>query len=137
MGLNEALRGPASFPDGRPDAATLRRAEALDRLQLAFHERLAERGIEAVAFNFGAGNFTHPDHYLHLFPRTLENYTYLGFHEYGWPTLAPAPAVRPLPCSIAAAWKASAGAMAADIEPSSRRRGWRVCTSIPPTGPAT
>ncbi len=89
MVLNEALRGPASFPDGRPDAETLRRAEALDRLQLAFHERLAERGIEAVAFNFGAGNFTHPDHYLNLFPRTLDSYTYLGFHEYGWPTLTP------------------------------------------------
>jgi hypothetical protein len=89
MALNEALRGPASFPDGRPDAETLRRADALDRLQVAFRERLAERDVEAVAFNFGAGNFTQPAHFTELFPRTLRSYIYLGFHEYGWPTLVP------------------------------------------------
>ncbi len=89
MVLNEAVRGPASFPDGQPDAETLRRAEALDRLQVAYRARLQERGVDAVAFNFGAGNYTHPAHYVNLFPRTLAAYTYLGFHEYGWPTLRP------------------------------------------------
>ncbi|MDH7487848.1 MAG: hypothetical protein QHJ81_16435, partial [Anaerolineae bacterium] len=87
MSLNEALRGPASFPNYQVDATFARRAEALDRFQAAFRERLQSRSLEAVAFNFAAGNFTQAAHYLDWFPRTLESYIYLGFHEYGWPTL--------------------------------------------------
>ena len=89
MSLNEAVRGPASFPDGKPDAETTRRLEALDKFQEAFCLRLRADGLEAVAFNFAAGNFTEGSHYLTYFPRTLTAYKYLGFHEYGWPTLEP------------------------------------------------
>ena len=89
MGLNETLRGPASFASGQMDVETRRRAAALDQFQVAFHGRLKSEGLAAVAFNFAAGNFTRAEHYLEFFPRTLETYTYLGFHEYGWPTLMP------------------------------------------------
>ena len=91
MSLNESVRGPASFSDGKPDASTLQRLEAFDKLQEAFCLRLRADGLEAVAFNFGAGNFTEASHYLDYFPRTLETFKYLGFHEYGWPTMEPAP----------------------------------------------
>lgn len=87
MSLNEALPGPASFPNFQVSDEFRRRAEALDRFQVAFRERLQSKGLEAVAFNFAAGNFIYPEHYLDWFPRSLESYTYLGFHEYGWPTL--------------------------------------------------
>lgn len=89
MSLNEAVRGPASFPDGKPDAETRQRLAALDKFQEAFYQRLKAEGLEAVAFNFGAGNFTQASHYLDYFPLTLAAYKYLGFHEYGWPTLEP------------------------------------------------
>ncbi len=93
MSLNEAVRGPASFPGYQVDEQFRRRADAYDRFQVAFKERLEEDGLVAVAFNFAAGNFTKPEHYLQWFPRTLESYTYLGFHEYGWPALKPGPGV--------------------------------------------
>jgi hypothetical protein len=89
MSLNEPVRGPASFPDGKPDAETRRRLDALDKFQEAFYLRLRADGLEAVAFNFAAGNFTEGSHYLDYFPRTLVLYKYLGFHEYGWPRLEP------------------------------------------------
>lgn len=89
MSLNEAMRGPASFPGYAVDDQFKRRAEAYDRFQDAFRQRLEAEGLQAVAFNFAAGNFTKPEHYLDWFPRTLSGYTYLGFHEYGWPSLKP------------------------------------------------
>ena len=89
MSLNEPVRGPASFLDWKPDAETLARYDALDRFQVAFLERLREAGLEGVAFNFAAGNFVAKDHVVAHFPRSLAAYTYLGFHEYGWPTLMP------------------------------------------------
>lgn len=89
MSLNEPVRGPASFLDWKPDAETLARYDALDRFQVAFLERLREVGLEGVAFNFAAGNFVAKDHVVAHFPRSLAAYTYLGFHEYGWPTLMP------------------------------------------------
>ena len=67
------------------------RYDALDRLQTAFAERLRADGLEAVAFNFAAGNFVAKEHVVAYFPRSLAAYTYLGFHEYGWPTLMPRP----------------------------------------------
>lgn len=91
MGLNESLSGPASFPGENISDAFRQRADRLDRFQTAMRERLLREGLEAVAFNFGAGNFTKPQHYLNWFPRTLASYKYLGFHEYGWPGLAPGP----------------------------------------------
>lgn len=89
MSLNEPVRGPASFADGKPDAETLARYEALDRLQAAFLERLRADGLEGVAFSFAAGNFTAKNHVVQYFPRSLAAYTYLAFHEYGWPNLMP------------------------------------------------
>ena len=89
MSLNEALPGPQTFPGGEPDATWKRRAAAYDAFQLAFRERLMREGVEAVAFNFAAGNFSRPQDYLDWFPKTLATYIYLGFHEYGWPGLRP------------------------------------------------
>ncbi len=87
MSLNEPVRGPASFLDWKPDAETLARYDALDRFQVAFLERMRSDGLEGVAFNFAAGNFVAKDQVVAHFPRSLAAYTYLGFHEYGWPTL--------------------------------------------------
>jgi hypothetical protein len=87
MSLNEVLPGPASFPGYQVSAEYRRRAAALDLFQVAFLDRLHSRGLEGVAFNFAAGNYTRPEHYLDWFPDSLAAYKYLGFHEYGWPTL--------------------------------------------------
>ncbi|MBX2997312.1 MAG: DUF3380 domain-containing protein [Caldilineaceae bacterium] len=90
MSLNECIPGPASgaFGRGGEERAEIeRRLRAYDRFQVAFRDKLMEHSIEAVAFNFGAGNFTEAAHYLDYFPKTLDSYTYLGFHEYGWPAL--------------------------------------------------
>ncbi len=91
MSINEPIPGPASGAFGRGGAEREeieRRLRAYDRFQVAFRHTLMEHGIEAVAFNFGAGNFTQPEHYLDYFEGTLDSYTYLGFHEYGWPALS-------------------------------------------------
>ena len=93
MSLNECLAGPASFtaeydnPSSEKMKLLARRAPAYDALMVAFRQQLQTKGIEAVAFNFAAGNFTHPEHYLRWFPQTLASHIYLGFHEYGWPRL--------------------------------------------------
>ena len=89
MSLNEAIPGPASSDYQKNQAALRRLYDHYDRFQVAFRQRLQQEGIEAVAFNFAAGNFTQAAHYLDFFPRTLAEYTYLGFHEYGWPALLP------------------------------------------------
>ena len=89
MSLNEAVPGPASAQFQAEPAVTRRLLYSYDCFQVAFRQQLQEAGIEAVAFNFAAGNFTQADHYLEYFPKTLASYRYLGFHEYGWPTLYP------------------------------------------------
>lgn len=89
MSLNECLPGPASSSYRENPTHYQRLYDAYDRFQVAFRNRLIEVGIEAVAFNFAAGNFSEPAHYLDFFPRTLASYVYLGFHEYGWPALIP------------------------------------------------
>jgi hypothetical protein len=91
MSLNESVPGPASFPNEQVSDEFKHRAAALDRFQVAFRDQLQTAGLEAVAFNFGAGNYTKAEHYLQWFPKTLQTYKYLGFHEYGWPTLMPQP----------------------------------------------
>lgn len=90
MSLNEAVPGPGSAQFAQQPTETAHLLHNYDRLQVAFRQKLQERGVEAVAFNFGAGNFSTAEHYLAHFPNTLANYIYLGFHEYGWPTLYPA-----------------------------------------------
>ncbi len=91
MSLNEAPFGPASFApsDTAKKALFEKRARACDQFQAAFWERLQSRGLDAVAFSFAAGNYIRPEHYLNYFGETLKRYTYLGFHEYGWPSLKP------------------------------------------------
>ncbi|MCX6049792.1 MAG: carboxypeptidase regulatory-like domain-containing protein [Chloroflexi bacterium] len=89
MSLNESLPGPASSSYREQPETYHRLYDAYDRFQVAFRARLMQEGIEAVAFNFAAGNFTEPAHYLSFFPQTLAASTYLGFHEYGWPALMP------------------------------------------------
>ncbi len=89
MGLNEPVKGPAAFVDWQPDAETLARYDALDRFQAAFLDRLQGEGLEGVAFSFAAGNFVAAGHVAPYFPRSLAAYTYLAFHEYGWPALMP------------------------------------------------
>jgi hypothetical protein len=93
MTLNEFVQGPAS-DDYKNNPEEIRaKATAYDCFQVGFRQRLKEAHprLETVAFNFGAGNFPHAKGYLEWFPRTLESYVYLGFHEYGWPTLYPDP----------------------------------------------
>lgn len=89
MSLNECLPGPASGSYRDDPARYHQLYAAYDRFQVAFRARLVQDGVEAVAFNFAAGNFSEAAHYLNFFPRTLAAYTYLGFHEYGWPSLIP------------------------------------------------
>jgi len=92
MSLNECIPGPTSgqYNKGPAEKAQIEaRLRAYDKFQAAFRARLMEQDIEAVAFNFGAGNFGTAAHYLDFFPETLASYTYLGFHEYGWPAMRP------------------------------------------------
>ena len=88
MSLNEAVPGPSSSAFAENPKGIGRRLHAYDAFQVGFRNKLIEQGIEAVAFNFGAGNFATAKHYLDFFPNTLATYTYLGFHEYGWPALS-------------------------------------------------
>ncbi|MCB9103286.1 MAG: hypothetical protein H6633_03455 [Anaerolineales bacterium] len=57
-----------------------------DEYQVAFGQKMLAAGFEPVAFNFGQGN-GRGRQWLRLYPGTLETYTYLGFHEYDWPTM--------------------------------------------------
>lgn len=95
MSLNECIPGPASgaYSNSATERAEIEgRLRAYDKFQAAFRSKLMEQGVEAVAFNFGAGNFGSAAHYADFFPETLASYTYLGFHEYGWPSMRPDPA---------------------------------------------
>ena len=91
MSLNECVPGPGSdaYKRGSVERAEIEgKLRAYDRFQFGFRNKLMEHGIEAVAFNMAAGNFGQPEHYADFFPLTLSTYTYLGFHEYGWPALS-------------------------------------------------
>ena len=94
MALNESVRGPNSFPPdydhNAPDyQEMIRRAAAYDAFEEAFQNRMVAHGSQAVAFNFGAGNWVTGEDFLKHFPQTLASHKYLGFHEYGWPNLSP------------------------------------------------
>ncbi|MFZ1476087.1 MAG: peptidoglycan DD-metalloendopeptidase family protein, partial [Anaerolineae bacterium] len=93
MSLNEAVPGPASSNFQSDPAEIKQKLKAYDAFMVGFRQQLQTKKLEAVAFNFAAGNFTQASHYLEWFPRTLESYKYLGFHEYGWPALKPGPDV--------------------------------------------
>lgn len=89
MSLNESIPGPASSIFRENPELIARRAAAYDTMQVAFLNRLRAEGLEAVAFNFAAGNWVTREDYIKYFPKTLEAYTYLGYHEYGWPHMNP------------------------------------------------
>lgn len=94
MSLNECVEGPAweerSEQNTQWQTENLARHRRYDQFQVAFRRRLREYipDVEAVAFNFGAGNFKTAQQYINHYPETLNEYTYLGFHEYGWPAMA-------------------------------------------------
>ena len=74
---NEPLSESTSTPD---------QMQRYDDFQVAFGERLRREGLEPIGMNFATGNLL-GSHFLRYFPGTLESYTWLGFHEYDWPTL--------------------------------------------------
>jgi hypothetical protein len=57
-----------------------------DDFQVAFGQKIKTAGFEPIGMNFATGNML-GNHFLTYFPGTLETYTYLGFHEYDWPTM--------------------------------------------------
>lgn len=57
-----------------------------DDFQVAFGQVIRAGGFEPIGMNFANGNMLGFD-FLNYFPGTLETYTYLGFHEYDWPTM--------------------------------------------------
>lgn len=57
-----------------------------DDFQVAFGQKIKAAGLEPVGMNFATGNML-GHHFVDYFPGTLETYTYLGFHEYDWPTM--------------------------------------------------
>ena len=93
MSLNEAAPGPASGAFRSNPTGITQKLRAYDAFMVGFRQQLQTQKLEAVAFNFAAGNFTAANHYLDYFQGTLQSYRYLGFHEYGWPTLKPGPDV--------------------------------------------
>lgn len=70
------------FPESTPPE-TMRK---YDDFQVAFGQKIKAAGLEPVGMNFATGNML-GRHFLNYFPGTLETYTYLGFHEYDWPTM--------------------------------------------------
>lgn len=70
------------FPENTPPD-TMRK---YDEFQVAFGQKIKAAGLEPVGMNFATGNML-AQHFLDYFPGTLESYTYLGFHEYDWPTM--------------------------------------------------
>jgi hypothetical protein len=70
------------FPESTPPD-TMRK---YDDFQVAFGQKIKAAGLEPVGMNFATGNML-GHHFVNYFPGTLETYTYLGFHEYDWPTM--------------------------------------------------
>ncbi len=70
------------FPEDTPPD-TMRK---YDEFQVAFGQKIKAAGLEPVGMNFATGNML-GHHFVNYFPGTLETYTYLGFHEYDWPTM--------------------------------------------------
>lgn len=120
MSLNECVEGPAW--EERPNQSAqwqeenLARHRRYDRFQVAFRRRLREfiPDVETVAFNFGAGNFKTAQQYIDLYPETLQEYTYLGLHEYGWPAMAAHLTTRPVKTNAGRGAKRD-GAIAEDM----------------------
>jgi hypothetical protein len=56
------------------------------KFQLGFQEGLGLTPVEPIAFNFGTGNMN-ADLIMEYYGEVLDNYQWLGFHEYDWPTM--------------------------------------------------
>jgi|GEM_PF-1634900 len=69
-----------------PENAIADAHKLYDEFQVSFINKMRAAGFETIAMNFGTGNGT-GSQWLTLYPGTLENSKYLGFHEYDWPTL--------------------------------------------------
>lgn len=98
MLFNEFLPSPyeAGYAqiEGKPDKASDQgwrlRAERYDNQQMEFRQACQREGLEAVAWNFGAGNWAEAAWYQRLQPLTWASHRYVGHHIYGWPRLAQA-----------------------------------------------
>lgn len=75
-----------SYNEIFPESADPDRKRSYDEFQVAFGEKIKAAGFEPIAMNFATGNMLGKD-FLDYFPGTLETHTYLGFHEYDWPTM--------------------------------------------------
>lgn len=75
-----------SYNEIFPESAPPDLMRKYDEFQVAFGQTIKRAGLEPVGMNFATGNMLGP-HFLNYFPGTLETYTYLGFHEYDWPTM--------------------------------------------------
>lgn len=75
-----------SYNEVFPESASPDRKRKYDEFQVAFGQKIKAAGFEPIAMNFATGNMLGKD-FLDYFPGTLETHTYLGFHEYDWPTM--------------------------------------------------
>lgn len=75
-----------SYNEIMPESASPDLKRAYDAFQVAFAGPIQQAGFEPVAMNFATGNLLGHD-FLTYFRGTLDTYTYLGFHEYDWPTM--------------------------------------------------
>ncbi|MCA9870152.1 MAG: hypothetical protein KC487_07205 [Anaerolineae bacterium] len=75
-----------SYNEVFPESASPDRKRKYDEFQVAFGEKIKAAGFEPIAMNFATGNMLGKD-FVDYFPGTLETHTYLGFHEYDWPTM--------------------------------------------------
>lgn len=75
-----------SYNETFPESASPEKMRKYDDFQVAFGQKIKAAGMEPVGMNFATGNML-GHHFVNYFPGTLESYTYLGFHEYDWPTM--------------------------------------------------
>lgn len=75
-GYNEVLGETAPAAEHRKFA----------KFQLGFQKGLENTPIKPIAFNFGTGNMN-TDLIMKYYSEVLDNYQWLGFHEYDWPTM--------------------------------------------------
>jgi hypothetical protein len=75
-----------SYNEVMPGHADDDRKRRYNDFQVAFAAPIKQAGFQPIAMNFATGNMLGHD-FLTFFRETLETYTYLGFHEYDWPTM--------------------------------------------------
>lgn len=75
-----------SYNEVFPESEPADKKKWYDDFQVAFAELIKQEGFEPIAMNWATGNMLGDD-FLNYFVGTMETYTYLGFHEYDWPTM--------------------------------------------------